>query len=431
MRKESVVAAALLVAALAPAPAFAWGAVAHRYIMRRAIELLPPEIKPFFEHNRDELVLRVNDPDLWRVVGFEDEPPNHQIDFGVDDYGPYPFVALPREYDAAVEKFGVAVVRRHGLLPWRTMEEFGNLRRIFEGFSRNQLYVDGNTVLFASALAHYIQDAHQPLHVHNNYDGQLTGQNGLHSRFESELFERFESRLTINPPPFEPGRQRPRVHLRRRARQLPAGAEDPGGRPRRHRRQGHVRRRILRGVLHEHPAGARAAAGGRDHRDGERDRRRVDAGRQAGVEELDPPRGSEGQEALVDWTTKPFTWCRSDPDASSSTPSQPTRRIRCAPREAAGFWSRTIRAPSRRMAPDWRARRTSPAGRRAPDGWRACATGWSAGSPSRSPSSARSGRCARSHRPRSSIHPICPRRRRPPSGGGCSRARAVTTAGGC
>src|SRR5580765_689960 len=201
MRKATLVPALLIAASLLPAPAFAWGAVAHRYIMRRAIELLPSEIKPFFERNRDELVLRVNDPDLWRVVGFEDEPPNHQIDFGVDDYGPYPFVALPREYDAAVQKFGVAVVRRHGLLPWRTMEEFGNLTRIFQGFSRNQLYVEGNTVIFASTLGHYIQDAYQPLHVHNNYDGQLSGQNGLHSRFESELFERFESRLTINPAP--------------------------------------------------------------------------------------------------------------------------------------------------------------------------------------------------------------------------------------
>ena len=200
MRKASIV-AAFLVATLVPTPAFAWGAVAHRYIMRRAIELLPAEIKPFFEHNRDELVLRANDPDLWRVVGFEDEPPNHQLDFGVDDYGPYPFVALPRDYDAAVEKFGVAIVRRHGLLPWRTMEEFGNLRRMFQGFVRNQLYVGGNTVLFASTLSHYIQDAHQPLHVHNNYDGQLSGQTGLHSRFESELFERFESRLSINPAP--------------------------------------------------------------------------------------------------------------------------------------------------------------------------------------------------------------------------------------
>lgn len=204
MRKTLVVVSAFVVCSLVPSSAFAWGAVAHRYIMRRAIELLPPELKPFFEHNRDELVLRVNDPDLWRVAGFEDEPPNHQIDFGVDDYGPYPFAALPREYDAAVEKFGVAIVRRHGLLPWRTMEEFGNLRRIFEGFRRSQLYVGGNSVLFASTLAHYIQDAHQPLHVHNNYDGQLSGQNGVHSRFESELFERFESRMTIKPAPVRP-----------------------------------------------------------------------------------------------------------------------------------------------------------------------------------------------------------------------------------
>src|SRR5437763_6606147 len=69
------------------------------------------------------------------------------------------------------------------------------------GFTRNQLYVDGNTVLFAATIAHYIQDAHQPLHVHNNYDGQLTGQNGVHSRFETQVFERFQSQLTVSPPP--------------------------------------------------------------------------------------------------------------------------------------------------------------------------------------------------------------------------------------
>lgn len=195
------IAVALLATVLVPASAFAWGAVAHRYITKRAIELLPPEIKPFFELHRDELVLRSNDPDVWRVMGFDEEPPNHQIDFGVDDYGPYPFTALPRAYDAAVEQFGVATVRRHGLLPWRTMEEFGNLRRVMEGFKRGQPYADGNAILFAAVLAHYLEDAHQPLHVHNNYDGQLSGQWGVHSRFESALFERFESRLVINPAP--------------------------------------------------------------------------------------------------------------------------------------------------------------------------------------------------------------------------------------
>ena len=43
---------------LLPAPAFAWGSAAHRYITRRAIELLPSEVKPFFLHFADELILR-------------------------------------------------------------------------------------------------------------------------------------------------------------------------------------------------------------------------------------------------------------------------------------------------------------------------------------------------------------------------------------
>jgi hypothetical protein len=66
------------------------------------------------------------------------------------------------------------------------------------------LYVESNSVLFAAALAHYVQDAHQPLHVSNDYDGQFTGQFGLHSRFESELIERFETRLNLAPPPVTP-----------------------------------------------------------------------------------------------------------------------------------------------------------------------------------------------------------------------------------
>ena len=186
-----------------PSPALAWGHLGHEYITSKAIELLPVEIKPFFVRHRDELVMRANDPDEWRLI-FDEEAPNHQINLGVDDYGPYPFNALPREHGAALEKFGAVTLRRYGLLPWRTTEEFGNLRRTIQGLGRNQLYADDNTVWFAAALAHYIQDATQPFHAHYHYDGQLTGQSGIHSRFESELIERFQSRLMLTPPPIEP-----------------------------------------------------------------------------------------------------------------------------------------------------------------------------------------------------------------------------------
>ena len=194
-----------LVAAVAgvPEPALAWGFAAHRLIMRRAIDLLPPELKPLFDRYRDEVVTRSVDPDLWRQVGWEDDP-NHFLDFGVEEYGSYPFAALPREHGAALERFGAAVLKRNGLLPWREAEEFGNLRRAFEGFTRRAPYAPTDVVLFSAVAAHYMQDAHQPFHATANHDGQLTGNHGIHSRFERDLVERYHARLRLTPAPPSP-----------------------------------------------------------------------------------------------------------------------------------------------------------------------------------------------------------------------------------
>lgn len=198
--KKLPIAALVLVAGLFPGTASAWGFAAHRLIMKRAIDQLPPELKPFFERHRVEIELRVADPDLWRSVGWEDDP-NHFLDFGVPEYGADPFTALPREYGAAIEKFGMATLKRYGTLPWREAEEFGQLRREFEALKRESPYTVSNLVLFSAVTAHYLQDAHQPLHATDNYDGQLSGQHGVHARFERDLIERFTSRLRLAPPP--------------------------------------------------------------------------------------------------------------------------------------------------------------------------------------------------------------------------------------
>jgi hypothetical protein len=203
MRKPLVAIGVLVAVTCVPVSSFAWGTVGHRLIMRRAIDMLPPAIKPFFEHFREEVVVRVIDPDQWRAAGWEDDP-NHFLDFGVSEYGKFPFDALPRDYDAALEKFGQATLKRNGYLPWREAEMFGNLRRGFEGFKRSAAYATSDVVLFASVAAHYIQDAHQPLHATDNYDGAATGNRGIHARFERDLIERFESRLRLSPPPVKP-----------------------------------------------------------------------------------------------------------------------------------------------------------------------------------------------------------------------------------
>jgi hypothetical protein len=189
-----------------PSAAHAWGSAAHHVIMDRAIALLPPEIRPLFERNRAMVVERAVDPDSWRTAGIEQEPPNHFLDIDWDGYGPYPFDGLPRDYSAAVAKFGRDRVIQNGTLPWRVEEMFGNLRRAFEAYPKGDLYgYNRFNVLFLSAvIAHYVSDAHQPLHGVINYTGQLTGQNGVHNRFEDTAFERFQSRLTVSPSPIAP-----------------------------------------------------------------------------------------------------------------------------------------------------------------------------------------------------------------------------------
>jgi hypothetical protein len=196
IRKVSLV---LLAALFLPARTEAWGFEAHKMIAEHFIALLPPELRPLFERRKTYIIERSIDPDLWRNVGFDEEPPNHFVD--LDYYGKYPFNELPHEYDRAVQKFGRDTVHQQGLLPWRTQEFYGRLQREFEALKRKSppAYASDNIVLFAAIIAHYVSDGHVPLHAVVNYDGQLTDQHGIHSRWESELFERNRTRIKIAP----------------------------------------------------------------------------------------------------------------------------------------------------------------------------------------------------------------------------------------
>jgi hypothetical protein len=189
-----------------PVGAGAWGFPAHKHIADRMIALLPAAIRPAFEARRAFIVERSVDPDLWRSVGWDEEPPNHFLDLDAEPYGAYPFDALPREYDTAVQKFGRDVVHREGTLPWRVAEFYGKLERAFAALKRPvpSPYTLDDIALFSAVLAHYVSDGHVPLHAVKNYDGQLTGQPGAHSRFESELFERYTPQLTAVPAPRAP-----------------------------------------------------------------------------------------------------------------------------------------------------------------------------------------------------------------------------------
>lgn len=202
MRRLLFVAVAFVL--MVPAPARTWGYEAHRFIMDRAIALLPMEIRPLYERDRAMVVERSIDPDTWRLMGFNEEDKNHFLDLDWEGYGKYPFPELPRDYAAAVAKFGIERIEQNGTVPWRAEEMHGNLRRAFEAYARRGAFGKYDILFYSAALAHYTSDAHVPFHAVVNYDGQLTQQNGIHARFESFMFERYRNQLTVAPTPIAP-----------------------------------------------------------------------------------------------------------------------------------------------------------------------------------------------------------------------------------
>jgi hypothetical protein len=86
-------------------------------------------------------------------------------------------------WNAALKQYGMDSLNHGGYVPYYVMTVKNKLTNAFRKG-------DKDTILFYAAdLAHYISDAHVPLHVTENYDGQLTGQKGLHSLWESTIPE--------------------------------------------------------------------------------------------------------------------------------------------------------------------------------------------------------------------------------------------------
>jgi hypothetical protein len=192
---------ALLWSAAHPAPLRAWGFNGHKFITDRAIDLLPQEIRPFYQHFRTTIVEHSIDPDTYRTVGFTEETPRHFLD--MDAYGPSPFTNLPHDYKEAVAQRGLDFVLKNGTVPWRADEMYTHLRDAFAQLTAAspQPWARDDIKLFSSVLAHYVGDSFQPFHAAVNYDGIATNQQGIHSRFETELFDRYQDKWHIAPAP--------------------------------------------------------------------------------------------------------------------------------------------------------------------------------------------------------------------------------------
>lgn len=157
-----------------------WGFYAHQQINRLAVFTLPVEMMPFFKKYSQFLTDNAVNPDKRRyaVVG---EAPRHFID--LDAYPDTTAATLPRFYKEAVGCYGEDALALHGLVPWQIQLSKYQLTEAFKARDVRRI------LRLAADLGHYIADANVPLHTTRNYNGQLTGQEGIHGFWESRLPE--------------------------------------------------------------------------------------------------------------------------------------------------------------------------------------------------------------------------------------------------
>lgn len=161
-------------------PAFCWGFYAHKKINYYSVFLLPPQMLLLYKPNIDFLSEHSTDPDKRRYV-VKEEGPRHYID--IDFYGKYPFDSLPHKWKPAAAKYSEDTLEAHGIVPWHIMSM---LQRLTDAFKEKNF---SKIMKNSTEIGHYIADAHVPLHVCSNHNGQLTGQQGIHAFWESRVPE--------------------------------------------------------------------------------------------------------------------------------------------------------------------------------------------------------------------------------------------------
>jgi len=166
-----------------------WGEKGHQKINGSAPKFFKARINHFkgwseklSEHGSDADNRKKND----RTEGVK-----HYID--IDAYQDFlEKHQITESKDEAFNQYGKVFVMKNGTLPWVTDSTYRELVIQF----RSKEWA--NAVLTAADLGHYVGDGFMPLHLTTNYDGKLTGQAGIHSRYESKMINQYVDEITVN-----------------------------------------------------------------------------------------------------------------------------------------------------------------------------------------------------------------------------------------
>ncbi len=158
--------------------AYPWGFFAHKKINEYAIFCLPKERLKFYKPYIEKLISLSIIPDIRKNTAIS-EYAMHYIDLEYYHVNTLGFSALKlsdgrTEMDSCLSK---------GVLPWHLIQLFDDLKTAIRFNQISQI------IRISGEMGHYLADACVPLHTTENYDGQLTGQHGIHGLWESSLPE--------------------------------------------------------------------------------------------------------------------------------------------------------------------------------------------------------------------------------------------------
>ncbi len=154
-----------------------WGFYAHKKINKLAVFTLPPTLSKFYKRHLSKLEEWAVLPDQRRYI-LDLEAARHYID--LDQYPPNIQNSTWKE---ALQLIAEDSLQKHGIVPWHITQVHQRLIHAFNQHDTLQI------IKLSAELGHYVADAHVPLHTTSNYDGQKTGQQGLHSFWESRIPE--------------------------------------------------------------------------------------------------------------------------------------------------------------------------------------------------------------------------------------------------
>jgi hypothetical protein len=138
----------------------------------------------FFQDHRNYIRDHSTDPDTDPLPGYY-----HYID--IDFYPEFFTGTLPHNLDSLIALYSPSIIQNNGIVPWIIEQWTDSLAALMAAGQWNDVWQ------IAAELGHYVADSHQPLHLTINYNGQLTGNNGIHSRYETHMINPHLSQLPL------------------------------------------------------------------------------------------------------------------------------------------------------------------------------------------------------------------------------------------